>query len=50
MEVVAFILERGVVIGLALDGDRTKRCSHGEMHADADLYVRMLLFRCRLGV
>lgn len=31
MEVVAFILERGVAVGLALDGDRTKRCSHGEM-------------------
>lgn len=37
MEVVAFILERGVAVGLALDSDRTKRCSHGEMYTDADL-------------
>ncbi|CAM9165123.1 unnamed protein product [Ectocarpus sp. 12 AP-2014] len=31
VEVVAFILERGVAVGLALDGDRTKRCSHGRV-------------------
>ncbi len=37
VEVVAFILERGVVVGLALDSDRTKRCSHGEMYTDAGL-------------
>lgn len=38
VEVVAFILERGVAVGLALDGDKTKRCSHGKIHTDADLY------------
>lgn len=38
MEVVALILERSVVVGLALDGDRTKRCSNGEVH-DAILSV-----------
>ncbi|CAM9093497.1 unnamed protein product [Ectocarpus fasciculatus] len=31
VEVVAFIVERGVAVGLALDGDRTKRCSHGRI-------------------
>lgn len=30
MEVVAFILERSVVVGLSLSRDRTKRCSHSE--------------------
>lgn len=30
VEVVAFILERSAVVGIALDGDRTKRCSNGE--------------------
>lgn len=33
MEVTAFILARSVVVGLSLDGDRTKRCSNGEMPA-----------------
>lgn len=33
VEVVTFILERSVIVGLALDGDRTKRCSHGEIYA-----------------
>lgn len=37
VEVVMLILERSVIVGLALDGDRTKRCSHGEMHATAPL-------------
>lgn len=31
------ILERSVVVGLALDGDRTKRCSNGEVHAAVEL-------------
>eukprot|EP00752_Nemacystus_decipiens_P012903 g11421.t1 len=31
VEVVAVILERSVVVGLALDGDRTKRCSNGRI-------------------
>ena len=33
VEVTAFILARSVVVGLSLDGDRTKRCSNGEMTA-----------------
>ncbi|CAM9513419.1 unnamed protein product [Scytosiphon promiscuus] len=31
VEVVVMILQRSVVVGLALDGDRTKRCSHGRI-------------------
>eukprot|EP00903_Cladosiphon_okamuranus_P006217 g6110.t2 len=31
VEVVALILERSVVVGLALDSDRTKRCSNGRI-------------------
>ena len=30
VEVTAFILARSVVVGLSLNGDRTKRCSNGE--------------------
>lgn len=33
MEVVTIILERSVVVGLSLDGDRTKRCSNGKLCA-----------------
>lgn len=36
VEVVMLILERGVVVGLSLQGDRTKRCSNGELVALTD--------------
>lgn len=40
VEVVAFILERGVVVGLSLGGDRTKRCSNGEMRSRVPSYAK----------
>lgn len=49
VEVVAFILERSAVVALALDGDRTKRCSNGEVHAAILPAVWVLNYPCSFG-